>query len=711
MRRLVKTLFLCSILLSALNTTAQEADSTGRFLTERLVAQIESITESLDANLDYSDLVESYLYYSEHKININTDAAETLRELYLITDFQLQKLRQYVKSFGPLLSEFELPMVEGFDEQTVSLLMPVISFSESATTQGMKLTQVLQRGRHQLIARMERNLNEQAGYQPIDDSALWENPNSRYLGSKEKLYAKYTFNYRNKVKAGITMDKDAGEAFLANNVNDSIRQILGNKLKNGFDFYSLHAWVSDLGVLRSLALGDYHLSFGQGITMWSGLSFGKSTVPTQVMRFGAGIKPNTSVNEFFFLRGGAATVGWKSLELTAFYSHKNIDANLSGSDTTDNDSYFVTSLQESGLHRTLNELSDKGAISQELYGGRLAYRSKKLELGYTLHHTMLGSMLTPRIYPYSQFRFQSDRLSNQGFDWRWVNPKLIFFGEIGRSDNGGIAGIAGLSLQPAGFVSMTIAYRHYEKNYQNLFSNAFAEGGAMNNEKGLYAGITASLAPGWKLSAYADHFKFDWLRFSVDAPSTGYDYFVQSDYKISRKADFYVRFRTKRKMTNDQNPWNALDFIVPETKNTYRFHINYAVSESVTFKNRAELISYQRASDDKQYGFIIYQDVSYRPQNHPWELSFRYALFDAQSYDTRLYAYESDVLYAFSIPAFSDKGSRTYLLLKLMLMKNLDLWARIAHTWYDSRSEIGSGLELISGNSKTDFKLQLRWKL
>ncbi len=688
----------------------QESDTTSLQLNDRITAQIEAIAEALDAQVDFTDLVENYYFYTENKININGPDIDQLRNLYLITDFQLQNLQQHLKKFGAFVSIYELALVEGFDEKTVAVITPIIDVSSDNKKNVLKPKQIAKYGRHQLITRLEKNLNQQAGYQPIEDSALWKKPSSRYLGSNDKVYAKYSFNYRNRVKAGITMDKDAGEAFFKNKVNDSLQRILGSKLKNGFDFVSMHAFVADVGIVKAIALGDYHLSFGQGITLWSGLSFGKSTVPTQVMRFGGGLKANSSVNESFFLRGAAATINLKAFEVTVFYSSKNIDANAGLPDSLSNDSYFVTSLQESGLHRTVNELSDKGTVQQNLYGGRVAFRSKKLELGYTMHQMVLGAALNPRIYPYSQFRFQKDRLMNQGFDWRWVNPKIIFFGEVGRSDNGGMAGIAGFAAQPAGFVSFTVAYRHYEKEYQNLFSNAFSESTATNNESGLYAGIVASLAPGWKLSAYSDQFKFQWLRFSTDAPSKGYDYFVQSDYRISRRADFYLRFRTKQKMTNDKSPLNWIDYIVPETKNTYRFHINYAVSQAFVFKSRAELIDYKRSQEPHKYGFIIYQDVQYRPQDQPFELSFRYAVFDADSYDARLYAYESDVLYAFSIPAFSEKGSRAYLLLKLKAIKNLDIWARIAHTWYDSRSTIGSGLDVIEGNSKTDLKLQLRWK-
>jgi hypothetical protein len=690
--------------------SAQQQDTIANLLADQLAQQIERIAEETEDILDYSDLLEEYYFYLENPVNINSPAAIALRDMYLISAFQYQQLQDYIKSYGRLVDVNELVMVEGFDSQTLALLKPIVIATEVVERQKIKPSTVLRWGRHQLLMRAEQTLEEQAGYAPISDSALHARPTARYLGSPQKLYARYSFNYRNRVRAGVTMEKDQGEAFFRNNVNDSLQRILGDKLRNGFDFYSAHLYLADMGIVRQLAIGDYHLAFGQGLTLWSGLSFGKSTEATKVMKFGAGIRPNTSVNENIFLRGAATTLGYKNFELSAFYSSNNIDANISQTDSLSDELLTISSLQESGLHRTVNELLNKEAIKQQLIGGRLAYRSTRFELGFTMHQTTMGAELIPRIYPYNQYRFTGTNLMNQGLDFKVIYPSFMFFGEISRSDNGGMAGIAGLTAQPAAFVEFTLVYRDYAKEYQNLFSNGFSEGSQKNNERGIYAGVNVGLSPRWRLSAFADHFSHEWLRFQADAPNYGHDYFVQLDHRLTRRSDFYIRFRTKQKMKNDRDPWNRIDYLVDYTKNSYRFHINYAVSESFTFKNRAELISYTQQNKTDSYGFVIYHDVLFRPPAKSYQLTFRYAIFDADTYDSRLYMYENDVLYAFSIPAFYQKGSRMYLLLRWQISKSLDLWARLAQTWYANRPQIGTGLEMIDGNVRTDAKVQLRWR-
>lgn len=711
-RRLILSISIIFLLLiDASKLQAQLAsDSTRSALNDLIAEQIERIAENTDATLDYNDLIDDYLYYAEYPIDVNSPQMAELRDLHLISAYQYEQLRTYIETFGELVSAFELAGIDGFDQQTIDLLLPVIQVGQKSSAAKIKFSDVLKRGRHQLLMRTEQILEQREGYQSISDSAFIAKPGSRYLGSPQKVYARYAFNYRNKVRAGVTMEKDAGEVFFKNNLPDSIQSLLGDKLRSGFDFYSVHLFAADMGFIKALALGDYHLSFGQGLTMWSGLSFGKSTDATSVMRYGGGVKPNTSVNENLFLRGGAVTFQIKNIDLTAFYSRKKIDANIDITDSVSGEINTITSLQESGLHRTVNELLDKGAIEQVMYGGRVSYQSKIFEIGLTAHHTELEADLQPRLYPYSQFRFVGTSITNMGSDFRLVLPKAIFFGEVARSDNGGMAGIAGVTIQPVGYVSLTAAYRNYEKNYQNLFSNAFAEGSEANNEKGLYLGMSAALAPGWQLKAYADHFSFPWLRYQTDAPSNGHDYLAQLDHQINRRANFYLRFRTKRKMTNSDDPWSRIDYLVNYQKDAYRFQLNYSINESISLKNRIEYIRYHEVQKEVQQGYVVYQDVIYRSTNTPLDLSFRYAIFDADSYDSRVYTYENDVLYAFSIPAFSGKGTRIYLLAKWSISPDLDIWARIGQTWYADDTTIGTGLELIEGNKKTDLKIQLRWK-
>ena len=107
---------------------------------------------------------------------------------------------------------------------------------------------------------------------------------------------------------------------------------------------------------------------------------------------------------------------------------------------------------------------------------------------------------------------------------------------------------------------------------------------------------------------------------------------------------------------------------------------------------------------------MIYHDVKYKPLFSKFSFTSRYIIFNTNEYDNRIYAYENDVLYGYSIPAYYGKGNKIYLVIKYNIIRNLDFWLRIAHTTYSDREVLKSGWDEINSNKMTELKLQLRYK-
>lgn len=231
------------------------------------------------------------------------------------------------------------------------------------------------------------------------------------------------------------MEKDAGEMFFTDKVSDTIQKLLGNQYHRGFDFVGFHLYAKDFGVVKAAVLGDYQLAFGQGLTLWSGMSFGKAGAGSSVMKQGRGITPKGSASEYAFMRGAAVTLGSGPFSGTLFYSNRWVDANVSMADTLESEAEFVSSLQETGYHRTIGELQDRHAIRQQVIGGHLAYSIAHFEIGYTAHHTWLSVPLELKPSHYNQFYFQGQRLTNQGVDFKYVKGKYAVFGEVAMSYN------------------------------------------------------------------------------------------------------------------------------------------------------------------------------------------------------------------------------------------------------------------------------------
>ena len=700
----------------AVDTLSTEA------LNQLLIEQVERLAEDSDDDLDFEDLLDNYIFLSDNPVNLNSDEVMRLVELHLLSVFQYEALQQYRRYYGDFLFMNELEMVEGFDEQTLAIIRPVVHIEKDQSKDKVTLSRMARYGKHQLVGRYEQILEQQQGYAPTSDSALLAKPNSRYLGSPQKLQFRYTYNYRNKIRAGFVLEKDAGELFFTDKVSDTIQALIGKNYHRGFDFAGFHLYAKDVGIVKAAALGDYQLSFGQGLTIWSGMTFGKAGAGSSVMRQGRGLRPKASACEYAFMRGAAVTIGKGPFSGTVFYSNCLVDANISVADTLDNEAEFISSLQETGYHRTIGELQDRHAIRQQVIGGHLAYAVAHFEVGYTLHHTWLNVPLELRPSHYNQFYFQGSQLTDQGVDFKYVKGKYALFGEVAMSYNPdttalrraqgpAFAGLVGITVKPAGYLNFTVMYRDYGKAYQNLYSTAFGEGSRDQGQRGVYLGVEAAPAPYWNLLAYVDQFQFTWLTSQVNAPSRGHDYYLRITHSFNRNTNAYLQFRSKTKMKNSTDAFIFSHYPIFYTKNSVRFNIDYKIGRGFTACNKAEYAHYRNDDGSNEHGYFLCQDIAYKPENKPYSLTFRYALFDAKDYNTRIYAYENDVLYSFSMPALYGKGMRLYLLGKVKLFDALTLYARIGRTIYSDRDQIGSGLTLIEGNHKTDLKVETIWKL
>ncbi|HAE31760.1 MAG TPA: hypothetical protein DCF89_11650 [Flavobacteriales bacterium] len=664
--------------------------------------RIEMIAENAeDEDIDFTTLFDYLAYIYDHPLNINNPKNEDdLRQIRMLSDIQINNLYDHIDRNGKLISIYELQAVEGWTIYTIKTILPFVAVNVDLYAPSISFKEMVRNSSNELFIRYSRVLEQQEGYAPIDDSTLAASPNKRYSGSPDKLYTRYRFKFRNNISAGFTAEKDAGEQFFT-----------GNQ-KNGFDFYSGHLYLSGFGKLKSLAIGDFHAQFGQGLTIWSGLAFGKSADILTVKRNARGLRPYASVDENLFLRGGGATIELGKIQFTAFGSHKKIDANVSYDDTTSNfDGYTITSFQQTGLHRTPSEVEDKNIIGETHLGGNLQFNTRKLRIGISGLHSNYDANVQRNLSYYNQFEFNDNTNTILGTDYNFLFRNFNLYGEVARSANGGTAQIHGalISLDPS--VTLSVVYRNYGRDFQNNLSNAFSENSKNINESGIMIGLKLTRGKKFQLNAYLDQFKFPWLKYQVDKPqTTGHDYLVQLQYKPSKKLIMYGRIRARNRPINTEQDIDDIDFIVARNQINYRYNISYKVSESFTLRNRIEYVDFQRGMSDREAGFLIYQDILYKPLSSNLSFSFRYALFETDSYDSRVYAYENDVLYYFSIPAYYRTGTRTYLTAKYRIRKGLDLWLRWAQWHFSNTNEIGSGNEMIEGNTKTDIRAQIRLK-
>lgn len=681
--------------LSLISLAAGAQGSSDEMVKQRIIeTSVEQIAENLEEGeeIDFTTLLDDLNDFYSKPINLNKASRDELDRLYLLNEQQILALFAHIGRYGPLEDIHELQAIEGWDLNTIYTVLPFVRTSGVNEISKLTFSELFTEGNHDLFLRYQSVLEDQRGY------VSEEGEPPHYPGSKDKLYTRYRYRLGQAVSVGFTAEKDAGEEFFT------------GSQKQGFDFYSAHLFYQGKGLIRNLVIGDYQLNFGQGLTLWSGLAFGKSAQSLLVRRSSAGVRPYTSVDENRFLRGGAITFGHNALELTLFHSRNRVDGNIVEiADSSDVDTeVLVSSFQTSGFHRTPSELFDKDAVLQVYTGGHLAIKKRRFNVGVSVLDARWEADVARNLQLYNQFELNESNTQTLGLDYAVVVKNLNFFGETAISANGGWATLNGVMAALNQSLSVAVLNRQYKRDFHSPLGNPFMESTRPANEHGTYFGASLKLNQRWYINAYADYYDFRWLRFAVNAPYNGREYLTQLTYKPSRRAEFYARYRSKTKARNQSFEEEELAIPLATEQQNIRLNGSFLVHPNIRLKSRIEWVNFQFEGQEREQGFLIYQDLNFKKIQSPFTFSLRYALFQTDSFNARIYAYENDVLYFFSIPAYFSTGSRFYVVSKYHVARGVDLWVRYSRWNYDDRQTVGSGFDEILGSTKSEVRVQLR---
>ncbi len=653
-------------------------------VTDPVIEQIiESIAENLTEEKDYSEITERLDFYSKNRLNLNTVTRDKLQDLLFMSPLQINNLLLHREESGLFLDLLEIQSIRGFDVPTARWLSHFVRIEPTDILTDLSPKDLLSKGNHDLMIRFGKVLEKQDGFLRSGSDA------PAYAGSNLRIFTRYRYNHSNKLSVSLNMEKDAGEAFF-------------KKKGRGFDFYSANVFLKGRRLIRKLVLGDYALQFGQGLTMWSGLGFGKGAGLTSLAKPEIGLRPYSSANEASFMRGVSATLQHRLIALTPFISYKDIDASRSESGLE------INSLTISGLHRTSSERDNKDAISELVYGLNSQYERKALNLGLTVYKTQFSLAHAPGNSLYERYEFTGNSLVNLGAHYSYSYKNAYFFGELAHSFGSGSAVISGAIASLSKQVSFAVLYRNYARNYHSFFNQGISEATQAVNERGFYSGLVIKFNSKFELITYADFFRFPWLKFRVDAPSSGHELLAQLSYNMNKTFKISARFKQELKEENAEPQFNGgLDH---SGRQNARVELNYKLSNSFSLSNRAEVSIYHQTGSSPEYGFLNYQDIVYDPLNSRLSGNVRFAIFGTPGFNSRIYAFENDVLYGYSIPAYQGRGLRSYANIRYTVQKGIDIWLRYALLNYSGQETVGSGYDQIKGNKRSDLKIQLRFQ-
>jgi hypothetical protein len=284
--------------------------------------------------------------------------------------------------------------------------------------------------------------------------------------------------------------------------------------------------------------------------------------------------------------------------------------------------------------------------------------------------------------------------------------KIQLFGETAYG-NQAWATINGALFSVNKYASFALMYRNYGPGYFSLHSDAFSEGSSDLNEEAVYAGLELHPVKKLKIAAYADFYRFPWLRYGLSAPASGSDYLLQADYFPGKKVEMHARIKHEQDPEDELSTVQMLPRIIHRKHTGIRYHISYHAAERLSLQNRLELVRAEPGTGKTSWGILLYQDAGYRIRRIPMNLDLRLAWFRTDDYSSRIYAYEQDLSTGFTFSPLYNKGFRAYLMLRYAFAPSLTFRLRLAHTCFFQQNMLGSGYDEIDGNNRSEIKMQL----
>jgi len=614
------------------------------------------------------DIIIDFDYLTLPPVNLQNISKKELEQFPFLSDDQIEAILYYIYKYAPLSELSELKNIPELDRQTLSRLLPFV-YLENKQEEAEKIDfqRLLKYGKQEFILRNSYTLQKKEGYRNTSSE-------HSYLGEPYYLSFRYHYEYKDRIRLGIVGEKDAGEVFLS------------PKTK-GFDHYSFSLKIENIIGLNKLYIGDYKLYFGEGLALNNNFGLGKIAFSADLNRRTPGIRQHISTNEVDFFRGIAGMTKINSFRFFLFYSLRNLDARSEGN--------RIYSFKTDGYNRTHNDLLKRNTAQVNLLGGHIDYKTHSLQLGFTAVYYSFGNkFLNPEPTLSNTYHLRAKNHFNTSVDYRYKKDKILLQGEIAIDANAKTATLNHLLWTPSSKIDFFLTFRYYDKAYNALYARSFSEKSKLNNEQGVYTGIKWRPMRRFELFSYLDVFHSPWYIPETETHSSGKDYFIKLSYFPNKHVDMNFRYRFKEKK---------------DKKQSWRYLLNYQYNTSISLQFQAHYNAYQNKQNRNQ-GWSLVSSLFYNPPSSAFRLDVSMSYFDAPEWATRISIYERNVLHAFSFPTFYGKGLRAYLNLRWNLTPSLSLYAKFSNTCYQDRNKIGTGLNEIQGNNKTDLDFSVRYR-
>ncbi len=542
-----------------------------------------------------------------------------------LTKNQVLSLLEYRKRVGPLISLMELQAVPLWDIQTIKKMIPYLTIAqEELWSPAWK--QRYREGVHSLTYRTSGRAIE----------------NYSGLNGSMPLLLGYRFGYQDLLQWGFTAEKDGGERSFP-------------------DHWSMYVVWRKWKWVRDIVAGDFTVNMGQGLIHWQGFALGRSGALINAFRQGEFFRAHTGTDENRYHRGIGITIGKNRKEISLFLSRRLLDGNRM--EDSIEQKTWISSILYSGIHRTQQELQNKNAWKGWSVGGRYNWKWEKGRLGYNLIYHGFEIPIIKRKADYNHFEIEGKSWYNMSLDVNHAGRWGMIFGEAAMDKKRKPAFTAGWIKSLDAKLDLILLYRNIPRAYRAFESNANTSSGEAENEKGIWIGMQLKPAAMHSMELGADRYQRDGITYFNDSRTWANALVWMYKWTPQKTIECYVRFQHNVKTQNSGYVNRKTNEIDGESLTRWRFHFSIKPLPWLMIRTRNEMAS-NWEKKKKTNGTLSYAECIIKPTLKNYSISIRHTVFHTDGYSSRIYAYERDLPAYFAVPAFYEKGSRTYFLMQ-----------------------------------------------
>lgn len=691
-------LFLLTVLLSPLYCLADNNGDSWELYLQELYENSE------DGAISMEEAYEHLTELSQQPLDINSAEVEELKRIPGLDTEQISDIIEYREKYGNMQSITELALIPSIDNRMREYLNNFLFVAKPKTDywySPANLKSSLRYLKHSITISASIPTYYRAGDTALA-SAKGNKYAGRYLGDPTKHSMRYSMKLGSHAAFNFTGAKTAAEPFGCN----------GNSL--GYDTYAYNLTVNKLGIFRKIILGQFRAQFGMGLLLNTNFTLGKQAFTASAGRQTSSFSPHSSASDAKHFQGAAATADIGLLRLSAFASYRYIDATL-------NNDGSISTILTSGYHRTQNEMEKKNNSSVFTSGVHLQHSGSTIQhtLRYNIGASVIFSHFNRSLNPtfskadtvsaarlYRLHHPHGSSFCNASVDYmlRWRH--LILNGETAINEKGTLATINTLSWRTSERLSLAAIQRYYSYRYYSLYGSAFADGGSVQNESGLY--LTAKWQAFSRLSieTYTDVAYFPWLKYRISSSSYSLDNCVTAKYSMSNWF-FTMRYRAHSRQRDFTDSSSGKKSLIWRTDQRIRLA---AEMKHTHWNTRSVVEGCFFSFDSNSKGIIASQSITYNPSAQ-WGFYVMGAYFHTDDYNSRLYAYERSTSYSFGYSSYYGNGLRLALMAKAELLPWLTMQLKGGHTHYFDRDTIGTAERQIFSCHQTDIDLQVKVRL